>query len=54
MVRDDRPPKRPHLSRVDLNVTTDQPQMDSGQSTVSRWGGGEVISEDLNDFVVVG
>ena len=52
MVRDDRSPKRPHLSRVDLNVTTDQPQMDSGQSTVSRWG--EVISEDLNDFVVVG
>ena len=47
------PPKTSdHLSRIDfIKVTTDQPQMDSGQSTVSRGGGGR---EDINNFVVVG
>ena len=38
------------LSGVDLIVTTNQPQMDSGQSTVS-WVG---VCEDVNNFVVVG
>ena len=40
MVMDGHPQKTPDLlSGVDLNVTTDQPQMDSGQSTVSCGGG---------------
>ena len=52
MVMDGHPQKTPDLlSGVDLNVTTDQPQMDSGQSTVSC-GGGEIaktltISSDV-------
>ena len=54
MVRDGKgqlsPQKTPDLlSVVDLNVTTGQPQMDSGQSTVS-WGG---VREDVYGFVVV-
>ena len=51
VVRDGRLPKNnDHLSRVDLNVTTNQPQMNSGQSTVSRGG----VGENVNNSVVVG
>ena len=36
-----------HLSRVELNVTTDQTHVDSGQLTVSRGG----VREDVNNRV---